>query len=565
MSNFIDKKRIYIVFIIFLMIFILLFLRIVNYKYFNSKELESIAQNQYQYKEKKLELNYNLLDAEGRDLLKYKDNYYAVIDPLAFQMNNNYTRKDDLEALKIILKEYNSEYDLERLMSKSSNVKIQLSIDNNTFKKLDKINGVNGFYVYKNSFTSRDNSWWSIENMITNLYKNEGDKLKLKNNDSIEIKINDKTKKNSYTYNIFERDVNGNITREFLETPKNNINVKLTLDKYLQDKIKYILNKEDYSMQEQIGVVLMEADTGKIKALVQKDDSKPNVNIGASSQNGFFAGSIFKTIVEEAGIENGKLSLTKMYSHKDYSGLFEEHEDREEKNAKEAFVKSSNNVFVQIGEEVGIEDIDKLSREHGLYDKVLGFDQEQEGKLELSINDLKNNQGDRLQTYIGQKTRITPVQALSIPSTIANKGKYVKPYIIESYIDSNNKRVEVEKTIEKNVISERTAQIMKSQMIQVVNNENGTGKQAFLRGIEIGGKTGTSKRVEMNKNKENQITNTFEYYDGWFVGFFKVKDRYYSMVVFAQNIGKDINASGTAVPVFRDVVKEIYDYLIGNF
>lgn len=565
MSNYIDNKRIYIVFIIFLIIFLLLFLRIVNYIYFNSKELESVAQNQYQYKEKKLELNYDLLDSEGRNLLKYKDNYYAVIDPLTFKMNNNYTQKDDLDALKIILKGYNSEYDLEKLLSKDSNIKIQLPIDNNTFKKLDKINGVNGFYVYEYSSINKDDSWWSIENMITNIYKNEKDKLKLKGTDSLEMKINDKTKNNSFTYNIFDKDVNGNIIKESLETPKNNVNVKLTLDKVLQDKIKNVLNREAYSMREQIGVVLMEADTGKIKALVQKNDSKPNINIGASSQNGFFAGSIFKTIVEEAGIENGKLSLTKLYSYKNYSGIFEEHEDRKEKNAKEAFIKSSNNVFVQIGEDVGIEDINKLSQEQGLYGKVLGFDQEQEGKLELSISDLKNNQGDRLQTYIGQKTRITPVEALAIPGVIVNKGKYVKPYIIDSYIDSNNKILEKEKTTEKNVISERTAQIMKSQMIQVVNNEEGTGKQAFIKGIEIGGKTGTSTRVEINKNQENDTIKTNEYYDGWFVGFFKVKDRYYSMVVFAQNIGKDINASGTAAPVFKDIVNEIYDYLIGNF
>lgn len=401
--------------------------------------------------------------------------------------------------------------------------------------------------------------------MITNIYKNEKDKLKYKDTDSLEMKINDKTKNNSFTYNIFDKDVNGNIIKESLETPKNNVNVKLTLDKVLQDKIKNVLKREAYIMQEQIGVVLMEADTGKIKALVQKDDSRPNINIAASSQNGFFAGSIFKTIVEEAGIENGKLLLTKLYPHKNYSGLFEEHEDREDKNAKEAFIKSSNNVFVQIGEDVGIEDIDKLSKEQGLYGKVLGFDQEQEGKLELSISDLKNNQGNRLQTYIGQKTRITPVEALAIPSVIVNKGKYIKPYIIDSYIDSNNKILEKEKTAEKNIISERTAQIMKNQMLQVVNNKEGTGKQAFIKGIEIGGKTGTSTRVEINKNEEKDTITTTEYYDGWFVGFFKVKDRYYSMVVFAQNIGKDINASGTAVPVFKDAVNEIYDYLIGNF
>ncbi|WP_242947023.1 hypothetical protein [Clostridium haemolyticum] len=46
--------------------------------------------------------------------------------------------------------------------------------------------------------------------------------------------------------------------------------------------------KKNFNKYDQIGVVLMEANTGKIKAMVQKDDSKPNVNIGASTQNGFF-------------------------------------------------------------------------------------------------------------------------------------------------------------------------------------------------------------------------------------------------------------------------------------
>ncbi|KGM96166.1 penicillin-binding protein [Clostridium novyi A str. 4552] len=558
MNNIENKKRYYIICVIFVYIFVILGFRIVGYNYFSNRDLATVAENQYQYKEKKNELNYLLLDDKGRDLLKYKYEYLVVIDPYTYLTNNHYAKKEDIEVLEILLKNYNRNYDINTKVNINKASKITWKIDENTYNNLKKIKGVNGVYAYKYSSVDRDNSYWSIENLITNTIRNVNGEPEKKSQDSIEMKLVEKTKNNEYTYNIFEKDVNGRINNEFSTVPKNNINVKLTLDKNLQENIKNILNQKQYSKYDQIGVVLMECDTGNIKAMVQKDDSKPNVNIGASTQNGFFAGSILKSIVEEAGIKNNNISLNHIYKHRNFQGLFEEHEDHKDKTIEEAFIKSSNNIFVQIGMNVGIKDFNLLCMKQGLYDKVLGFDHEQKGNLEINPKTTPDDSGDSLQAYIGQKTRITPIEAISIPTTIVNNGVYVKPKLIDAYVDKDNNVIEKCDTDKKKLITGLNSSILKNQMIKVVRE--GTGKNAYISNIEVGGKTGTSNRVE-NINSQKNTRKIKEYCDGWFTGFFKVKDKYYSMVVFAQNIGKDVNASGSAVPIFKKIVRENYNYI----
>ncbi|GAB6149778.1 penicillin-binding transpeptidase domain-containing protein [Clostridium novyi] len=558
MNNIENKKRYYIICMIFVYIFFILAFRIVGFNYFKGKDLATVAENQYQYKEKKNELNYLLLDYKGRDLLKYKYEYFVVIDPYTYLTNNNYAKKEDMEVIKILLKNYNKNYDINTKINTNSASKITWNIDEITYNNLKKIKGVNGIYAYKYSLVDRDNSYWSVENLITNTIRNVNGEPEEKSQDSIEMKLANKTKNNEYIYNVFEKDVNGRINNEFNTVPKKNINVKLTLDKTIQENIKNILNQKKYSSYDQIGVILMESDTGNIKAMVQKDDSKPNINIGASTQNGFFAGSILKAIVEEAGIKNNKISLNKVYKHRNFQGLFEEHEDHKDKTIEEAFIKSSNNIFVQIGMNVGIKDFDMLCMNQGLYDKVLGFDHEEKGNLEMNKNTTPDDSGDSLQAYIGQKTRITPIEAISIPTTIINNGVYVKPKLIDSYVDKDNNVIEKCDTDKKKTITSLNSNILKNQMIKVVRE--GTGKNAYIPNIEVGGKTGTSNRVE-SINLKNNSKEVKEYCDGWFTGFFKVKDKYYSMVVFVQNIGKDVNASGSAVPIFKKIVTENYNYL----
>ena len=57
------------------------------------------------------------------------------------------------------------------------------------------------------------------------------------------------------------------------------------------------MNKDEYSFLKNVGVVVSEADTGKIRAMVQKDETEANVNLGIG-QLGYEPGSIFKVITE---------------------------------------------------------------------------------------------------------------------------------------------------------------------------------------------------------------------------------------------------------------------------
>lgn len=549
MNGKVYRKRVYIIFMIFLLMFILLIGKMVVYQYFDSSELKTMADNQYHYKEKVRELNYLLLDNNGKDLLKYCNEYYAVIDPYSFALNNYYTEKSELYVLNIILKNYNKEYDIDKLDLKNKNEKIKFKIDETTYNELSKIKGIKGFYTYKYVKVNRENGWWNVENLLTNIYKiNTNGAHEEKSEDSIEYQIREKTKKNEFTYNIFKKDVNGNIYNEYLTEPKNNVYVRLTLDKYLQDTIKDILNKSDYKMYNQIGVVLMESSTGKIKAMVQKDDLKPNINLGVSTNHGFFPGSIFKVIVEEAGLETGKISLNHKYTlNSNLSKRYKGHENKESMNCGEALIQSSNDIYAQIGIDVGIKSIKSFSESQGLTDKVLNFDEETHGSFEGNDNEV----GDIELTAFGQKQRITPIEAISIPNTVVNKGIYVKPYLIDAYVDENNIPIKEFTAEEKKIIGTDIANILRNQMVQVVTSLHGTGKEAKVDNVEVGGKTGTAERLEGKNN----------FYDGWFAGFFKVGEEYYSMVVFVEDIGYDKSAGNTAAPIFKEIVKKIYDYL----
>jgi cell division protein FtsI/penicillin-binding protein 2 len=108
------------------------------------------------------------------------------------------------------------------------------------------------------------------------------------------------------------------------------------------------------------------------------------------------------------------------------------------------------------------------------------------------------------------------------------------------------------KTEQMQSISKTNANLIKNQMIKVVRN--GTGVSARIENIEVGGKTGTSQRYDGSK-----FIN-----DGWFIGFFKLNNKYYSMVIYVPDInisgGKE-EAATTAAPIFKDIVLSLSNYL----
>ncbi|CDI49136.1 penicillin-binding protein 2 [Clostridium tetani 12124569] len=523
-------------------------LRLYNLQYKDRERYNVMANMQHSYVEPTRDLNYKLLDCNGDNLLKYKEEYKAVIIPKVFAKQNG--EENYKEYLKIIeeLELYNEDYNN---LDITSNAKHYFTIDLPTYEKIKDIKNIKGFYTFKNLKVDRSEAW-SLENMITTTKNISSGKEK--SLDSLEMTIKNKLKNNKNYTIEFEKDVDNNILNIEENIPKNNLNVKLTLDRNIQGNIKELL-KSKYGDYEQIGVILMESNSGNIKAMVQKDDTLPNINIGAETLNGFFPGSIYKTLVMETILEKDNDNVNKSFSCK---GLYEDNNkgiNHGSLNINDAFVVSCNHIFSQLGIESGFQSIHSLSKSQGLLDKVLNLDREQSGKFEIEEPKMEN--GSLGLTAIGQNIRITPIEAISIANTVINEGIYIKPNIISVYVDNANKVVEKTKYQGERCISKETALNVKKAMNGVVNK--GTAREAYLEDIDIGGKTGSTERLEIIKDR-NGKSKRIKYSDGWFIGFFNKEDKYYSMVVFVKNINKDSESGGnTAAPIFKDVVKIFLD------
>ncbi|MBK5239917.1 MAG: penicillin-binding protein 2 [Clostridium sp.] len=523
--------------IIFILFFCLLIWKISNHMYFKAEPLKAMFNAQYTIDEK-YGTSYKLLDRNGNNLLNYEMNYTAVIDPVDYFRFNEYTSKYDMEALTITLRNYNKNYDLDNIEGNGSFEKVRYKIDKITYDKIKDIEGVKGFYTYAvNEFIS--DGYWKIENLLTNPKYNKKDVEYpvFKDAESLEMQIYNKTKNNQFEKIRFDKEVDGEISEGKIIYPENNVNVRLTLDKEIQDKVEAILHEKKY---KQIGVVLMESQTGKIRAMAQKDDTLNNVNLGIA-----YPGSIFKTIVSEAGLDLDIIDKNEIFTvdGKSFEKL-DKHGNGYEYTHGEAYYDSSNDIYAQIGSKVGLENIYDYAEKQGLLSKILNLHYENSVKVNLSADD-----GNISQSVIGQTDRITPLQAINIPNTIINKGIYVQPSIIEAYVNDTNEVLEGIAYKTSQVLKSETAETMKYFMMDVVTK--GTGKQAYIEGMDIGGKTGTTEYID----------NGEECSDGWFVGFFNLNGKNYSMVVFVPDI--DINIEGkndeeggtTAAPIFKEIIE----------
>ncbi len=532
----IRKKRCYIILFAWVMIFSLLILKIYLIDFKDNEQILSTYNSENTSVEKTSDINFDIIDFSGKQLLKYDFDYYVVVNPYIFLKNNSDTNMYDLRALTYTLKNYNSNYDLFNNKITSKSVKIYWKVDEQTYDKINKIKGVNGIYTYIYYKVDRSEAS-DICNTLTNV-KDNNDKNKQSN--SLEMQIYNKVLKNDYPQKYFQSDNNGNLTNIRDKKLNKTVNVKLTINQDMNDKVDEVLDNDEFKNFKQIGVVIMESNTGKIRSLTQKDKYEGNINAGI--QDGYlFPGSIFKIIVEEAGLQSKSINTSEIFQD---DGRYSESGEKGSYNLQQAFIVSSNEVFMKIGNKIGYDNIYKYAKEQGLFDKVLGLNYEQYGTLTMD----PLSTGDLSLLSIGQKFRITPLEALSLPNTVINNGVYVKPTIIEGYVDSNDNLISNPETISKKILDTDNAKFIKGEMEQVVSNENGTGRLAYVPNNDVGGKTGTATRLE-NKD-ENHV-------DAWFAGFFKIKNKYYSTVILVPDIQNSQEAGTTAAPIFKKIVEEL--------
>lgn len=151
----------------------------------------------------------------------------------------------------------------------------------------------------------------------------------------------------------------------------------------------------------------------------------------------------------------------------------------------------------------------------------------------------------------GQRFEVTPIQMVTVVSTIANEGKKFTPRLVKATVDSKTgERKDIEVVEGEQVISKETSKKVLSMMESVVSE--GTGKNARVKGYAVGGKTGTS---EDGVNTGKYVTS--------FVGVADVNDPEVVILILLYNPTGEGGHQGGAIaaPIASQVLGEVLPYL----
>lgn len=321
-------------------------------------------------------------------------------------------------------------------------------------------------------------------------------------------------------------------SKERYVEPIDGYNVSLTIDETIQHLAEKAMEQAilDYNLKRGATAIVMNPNTAEILAMVSKPDFNPNEPdaLPASVQDpdwkGFSdkedtqllwqtvfrnkavmdtyePGSVFKAITASAAIEEGTVGpSTSVYCKPVSLSGHTINCWRAGGHGAEDFLhavyNSCNPVFVNVGLSLGIEKFYS-------YVKLFGF-QERTGielQGEPTNQDYKNlwhqdpKEIDLAVSAFGQRFQVSPIQLITAYGAIVNGGTLLKPTVIKQISDSEGNIIKKnEPQVVRKVISEKTSQTMRTILEGVVSE--GTGKNAYVSGYKIGGKTGTSETLQ---------------------------------------------------------------------
>jgi peptidoglycan glycosyltransferase/penicillin-binding protein 2 len=258
-------------------------------------------------------------------------------------------------------------------------------------------------------------------------------------------------------------------------------------------------------------------------------------------------GSIFKIVVTAAALENNLIDLNKLYYCKGSLNVSGKKFDCHNvyghgwQTITDAFKNSCNCVFIELGKEIGYKNILEMAKKFCLGRKNLNpLELEQQKGMLPDANNYYL--ADLANLSIGQgKLSGTVLDGAIISAVIASGGQVKSVNCVEGITDSYGQKIKSLKIEnKKQIISEKTAEIIKNMMY--ATNQSGTGTNARLDNYSSGGKTG-SAQTGWYVDGEN-------YQHGWFTGFFPVDKPRFALCVFVEN-GK--SGSESAAPIFSKI------------
>jgi stage V sporulation protein D (sporulation-specific penicillin-binding protein) len=366
------------------------------------------------------------------------------------------------------------------------------------------------------------------------------------------------------------------------------LTINQTIQYYLEKELRTAL--EEYQCKGAYGIV-MNCNTGAILGMASlpdydcndpyeitydkyekeleeiDDDDEYNETQSAYIQNQwrnftvsdtYVPGSVFKVFTASAALEEGVVDENFTYTCggsiqvADRTMNCHYHAGHGTQTLTQGLMNSCNPFFITVGQKLGVKNYFKYFEAFGFTQKT-GVDlpgeaspqyytEDQYGLVELSS------------ASFGQTNSLTPIQVCSGIAAIANGGTLLQPYVVSEVKDANGNTVSKTETTEvRRVISEDTAKTVRTMMKAVV--DDGTGKNGYVAGYSVAGKTGTS--TKLGESKEGEATK----YIVSFAAIAPSDDPQIAMLIICDEPNVNLGGGALCAPIAATVIEQAMEEL----
>ena len=418
-------------------------------------------------------------------------------------------------------------------------------------------------------------------------------------------------------YNSYLEGVNGRVVRattasgtqmlltnfeEYYDAQDGNdaiLTVDTTIQYYLEKHLQQAV--EDYAVQNGAMGIVMDVNTGAILGMANLDNYDLNDawNVGAEKQaeidalpeaerstalyqaqlkqwrnrtlsDTYEPGSTFKILTLAMALEEGVVNENDNFY---CGGSIQVQGDTQPRHCwktaghgnqtlTQAAQHSCNVAFINLGLRLGAATFYDYIEAFGFFGTTgIDLSGEQSGIWwDESVFEDPDNQSQLAAASFGQTFTITPLQLITAVSAVANGGNLMEPYVVQRIVDENGDTVmEHEPTVVRQVISEETSQKVCRILEAVVGEKEGTGKNAYVAGYRIAGKTGTSEKVTV------EVAQGYKEYMVSFIGFAPADDPQVAVLVILDNpsssTGIYVSGGVMAAPTVGGIMADVLPYL----
>jgi cell division protein FtsI/penicillin-binding protein 2 len=547
-----NTRALFVIFAVFILVTVLI-IRLANIQLVKSEEYSYYAIQQ-QTDIEKIEADFGLIYDRNNNLLVYNRNDVTFYADLAMLKKSK--RELIAEKFSKVFGKPKSYY-LNLLKGKKGTVVLERKVTNEQLQSLGEIK-IFGLY-YKDDPT-RINHYGNLASHVLGY-------------------INKELKPVSGVSEFFKKEIAGiDGTRKIIKNAIGEIvtikedetqpaipgsDLVLTIDKDYQSILEEELKKglEKFKAHSATGII-MNPNTGEVLALANVDDFDPNFywqyndfqRRNRAITDTYEPGSTFKPFTLAALLDRRLCSLNENLYLENGTYQFRNVKIRDTHphkylNVAEIIEQSSNIGIAKLVQRISDDDFYKYLRGFGFGNLTsIQLPGEAAGKLK------KPNDWSKIsKAYMsfGYEISVTPLQLITAFSALINGGILFEPQILLKRINHNGElEYEFEPKQIRRVVSEQTSSVMKNILRGVV--KNGTGKNADVEFISVGGKTGTSQKLVDGSYSKAQ-------YNSSFIGFFPVEDPQVVCLILVNS--PDVGKYGglVAAPIFKSVTSRIIE------